>query len=144
MREKTGDVTWSVHLSKPPARVFQYLSTDEGRVQFWAESAIEENGTIMFEFSSGETLDADILATDPPEEFALNYFGSPAIFNLSEDGDGGTILTLTHKEIDNDDRCVMMAGWVSVLLTLKATVNHSVDLRNHNPKLTWENSFVGN
>jgi hypothetical protein len=36
------------------------------------------------------------------------------------------------------------AGWVSVLLALKAAVDFGVDLRNHDPERTWSTGFVDN
>ena len=34
------------------------------------------------------------------------------------------------------------AGWVSVLLALKAAVDFAVDLRNRDPDRTWEDGYV--
>ena len=36
------------------------------------------------------------------------------------------------------------AGWVSVLLTLKAAADFGVDLRNHDPTRTWDQDFADN
>lgn len=38
----------------------------------------------------------------------------------------------------------MIAGWVSVLLALKAAVDFSVDLRNHDPGRTWDQGYADN
>lgn len=144
MATRSTEVTWSVHLDAPPERVYDFLATDEGRARFWAEAAVETDGKIRFEFPSGETYNAEIIATDTPERFVIDYFGNRASFVLREDGNDGTILTLTHHDIDETDRCELMTGWVSVLLALKAAVNYAIDLRNHDPRYTWANNYVGN
>jgi hypothetical protein len=35
-----------------------------------------------------------------------------------------------------------LAGWVSVLLALKAAVDFGVDLRNSDPARRWEDGYV--
>jgi hypothetical protein len=35
-----------------------------------------------------------------------------------------------------------LAGWISVLLGLKAAADFRIDLRNHRPGCTWESGFV--
>ena len=42
------------------------------------------------------------------------------------------------------DRNENIAGWASVLLCLKAAVDHGVDLRNHDPQRAWANGYVEN
>jgi hypothetical protein len=37
-----------------------------------------------------------------------------------------------------------MAGWVSVLLALKAAADFGIDLRNHDPARTWNKGYVDN
>jgi len=80
-----------------------------------------------------------------PRKFGVEYFGgSRATFTLDDDGVGGTDLTLTDEGVPPEDRCEVIAGWVSVLLALKAAVDFSVDLRNHGPARTWEQGFADN
>ncbi len=38
--------------------------------------------------------------------------------------------------VPEEDRTEVIAGWVSVLMALKAAVDFSVDLRNHDPVRT--------
>ena len=38
----------------------------------------------------------------------------------------------------------VIAGWVSVLLTLKAAIDFDVDIRNHDPKRTWDQGYADN
>ena len=42
------------------------------------------------------------------------------------------------------DRVDVTAGWVSVLLALKAAVDFGVDLRNHDPQRSWEHGYAEN
>ena len=66
--------------------VYRALETDEGRASFWAERAIEKDGTIHFTFSNGVTYESRILEREPPHRFSLEYFGGPATFVLAHDG----------------------------------------------------------
>jgi hypothetical protein len=34
------------------------------------------------------------------------------------------------------------AGWLNVLFPLKAYVAHGVDLRNHDPRRTWDEGYA--
>jgi hypothetical protein len=38
----------------------------------------------------------------------------------------------------------VIAGWVSVLMCLKAAVDFGVDLRAHDPEKHWDNGYVEN
>lgn len=81
----------------------------------------------------------------PPYRFAVEYLGgSIATFELAEDGAGGTDLALTDAGVPEKDRIETIAGWLSVLLALKAAVDFSIDLRNHDPRRTWDQGFVDN
>lgn len=138
------ELEWRVHLTSPPARVFHRLSTPDGRESFWAESADETDGVIEFVFPNGQEYRGEIVESDPVERYAIRYFGGLAEFVLVPDGTGGTDLTLRHAGIPADEHGDTAAGWVSVLLSLKAAVDHSVDLRNHDPERTWDAGYVDN
>jgi len=138
-------ICWKLHLHAPAQRVHQMLSTNEGRARFWAESTIEAGDYIDFKFPNGQTWRAKILVNQPPRKYVIAYFGgSITSFELSEDASGGTDLTLTDVGVPLVDRAEVIAGWVSVLLALKATVDFSVDLRNHDPLRSWDDGFVDN
>ncbi len=80
---------------------------------------------------------------DPPASFALEYFGGSEVrFDLAEDGVGGTDLTLTETGIPEPNWAIHLPGWIPVLLGLKAAVDFSVDLRNHDPGRTWDQGYV--
>ncbi|MDX1520429.1 MAG: SRPBCC domain-containing protein [Anaerolineae bacterium] len=138
-------IQWRMHFTSPPEKVYQMLTTDEGRAKFWAESAIETEDGIQFIFPGDYRWLAKILAADPPHRFSLEYYGgSKTSFLLAEDGSGGTDLTLTDEGVPPADRWEVTAGWVSVLMALKAAVDFSVDLRNHDPDRTWQQEFANN
>ncbi len=139
----TAAVKLKVHLCSPPERVFQYLVTDAGRAAFWAESAVARDGVIDFRFANGMKHRGAVLENDPPRRFAVEYFGgSEARFELAADGAGGTDLELTETGIPQDTIHDQRAGWVTVLLALKAAAVFSIDLRNRDPKRTWEDGYV--
>ncbi len=138
-------IRWRVHLHAPPAVVHRMLSTDEGRARFWAEAAIEDNDAIVFTFPNGDVWRGDILEDIPPHRYAVRYYGGCHVtFSLSGDGADGTDLTLTDVGEPAGWRTEVIAGWVSVLLALKAAVDFGVDLRNHNPGRTWDEGFADN
>lgn len=124
------------------------LSTADGRARFWAESAEENVNSdgepfIDFRFSNGEELVSRILDRAHPSRFQISYFaGSRVTFDLQADDSGGTDLTLTEEGVPPDEHDQNKAGWVSVLLGLKAAVDFGIDLRNGDPERTWERGFV--
>jgi hypothetical protein len=121
------------------------LATSEGRAQFWAESAVETNGEIHWVFPNGLSGHSKVIESNFPHRYAVEYFGnSIATFELQDDGAGGTDLTLTDAGVPEKDRIETIAGWVSVLMALKAAVDFSVDLRNHDPHRAWDEGFVDN
>jgi uncharacterized protein YndB with AHSA1/START domain len=141
--EDRSVIRWRVHLASPPERVYAMLATAEGRRRFWAASAEESDGVVEFRFTNGQVLRGRVLERDPPRRFAVEYFGgSAAAFDLAEDGQGGTDLTLTETGVPPGEWEDNRAGWITVLLTLKAAVDFAVDLRNHDPLRAWERGFV--
>jgi hypothetical protein len=63
---------------------------------------------------------------------------------LGEDGRVGTDLTLTDEGVLAADRTEVIAGWVSVLMALKATVDFGADLRTHDADRQWDTGYVEN
>ena len=138
-------IEWRLHLEAPPGRVFAMITTAEGRRQFWAESADETDGTIMFRFPDGSAFESRILESTAPVRFAVEYFGgAKVLFECALDGAGGTDLRLTETGTPPAKRTENIAGWASVLLCLKAAADHGVDLRNHDPQRTWATGYVEN
>ena len=100
---------------------------------------------IHFVFPNGAEWKGRILEKNPPHRFRVEYYGgSITTFELSPDGSGGTNLTLTDAGISAEDRTEVIAGWVSVLMALKASVDFGTDLRNHDPERTWDEGYVEN
>ncbi len=146
MKSKNSHTIWcKAHLSSPKLKVYQMLATDEGRSRFWAESAIETDGAINFEFPNGQNWNGKVIEKNPPHRFAVEYLGkSLTTFELADDGRGGTILTLTDEKVSAEQGVETKAGWVSVLLALKAAADFGIDLRNHDSQRTWDEGFVDN
>jgi uncharacterized protein YndB with AHSA1/START domain len=139
------EIRWRLHLASPPVEVFGLLTTDVGRARFWAESTLEENGIVIFRFPNGISWRGEILERIPPRLFRLEYYGgSVTTFELDDDGAGGTDLLMTDEGVAPGDRDDVLPGWVSVLMALKAAADFGVDLRNHDPKRTWDQGFADN
>jgi uncharacterized protein YndB with AHSA1/START domain len=144
-QDDPSSITWRLHLQSSPEVVYRFLSTDEGRSRFWAESTVETDGEILFQFPDGERWQGRILDAQPNRLYQVEYYGgSVATFLLEPDGEGGTDVTLTDKGVPAAHRLEVVAGWVSVLLALKAAADHGVDLRNHDPQRTWATGYADN
>jgi hypothetical protein len=138
-------IRWKIHLRSSPEVVYAQLSTNEGRAAFWAESAMEQDNVIHFVFPNRAEWKGKILENVPARKFKVEYYGgSITTFDLESDGRSGTDLTVTDQGVPPDDRMEVMAGWVSVLMALKASVDFGFDLRNHDLKRTWDDGFVEN
>jgi uncharacterized protein YndB with AHSA1/START domain len=136
---------WRLCLSAPPDAVYRFLATDNGRARFWAESAVETAGVIAFNFPNGQTASLRILEQAPPHRFVVEYLeGGIVTFELVDDGRGGTDLALTDSGVAEQWYAETLAGWVSVLLALKAAVDFGVDLRNHDPARSWDQGYCDN
>src|SRR5688572_4207127 len=117
-------IVWRLHLASSPETVYQLLDSDEGRARFWAESAVETAGVIDFTFPGNVTWQGRILRRLMPFIFQVEYYGgSITTFTLESDGRGGTDLTLTDEGVPGLHRDEVVAGWVSVLLALKAAAD---------------------
>lgn len=137
-------VKWKIHLSSSPEVVFQFLTSANGREQFWAEKAPEREGVIHFTFPNGESYDSKILHIQPNREFHIEYFNSNLKITLVPLEDNGTDLTLINEGITDSEYLDTHAGWVSVLLNFKAVVDYKIDLRNHDKNRTWDKNYADN
>lgn len=131
-------IVWRVHIDVPVEAVYDALATDAGRASFWAESAVETDGVIHFVFPDGSETSARILHAARPRTFAVEYFGSRVTFRLT----GATDVELVDER--TEDREEVTAGWVSVLMQLKAAIQFGVDLRNHSRERSWDRGYVEN
>lgn len=137
-----GPIRWRMHIMAPPETVFAALDSDRGRASFWAESAVEVDGAIEFRFINGYACRSRVIERKPPHVLTLDYIGGPARFELAADGLGGTDLLLTHEGIPEEAWNEVHAGWLNVLFPLKAWVTHGVDLRNHDPRRSWDQGYA--
>ncbi|MFQ5909038.1 MAG: SRPBCC domain-containing protein [Thermoplasmata archaeon] len=136
-------ICWRIHLRSPPEEVYEALSTAKGRARFWASSAPEKDGVVHFTFPNGDTHRGRVLEKAAPTRFALEYFGGSRVqFELVPDGRNGTDLVMTESEVPPANLPIHVPGWIPVLLGLKAAVDFSVDLRNHDEHRTWEAGYV--
>lgn len=128
----------------PRERVFEALTTDVGRARFWAENSHELDGRITFSFLDHEPVTGRVLEFEHPSIFAVKYFGAEVRFFLEDDGADGTDLRLVSTGTPEAERTEVIAGWVSVLLALKAAVDFDVDLRNHDAGRSWSHGYADN
>lgn len=143
-QNEKGVIRWKMHFTSSRDKVFAALNTAEGRAKYWAESAPENNGQVTFHILNYEPFSGRILQRKPPSLFVIEYFGTIVEFSLQDDGKGGTDLSLVATEVDESIRMEMAAGWVSVLMAMKAAVDHGVDLRNHDEVRAWGDGYADN
>ncbi|MDP8913515.1 MAG: hypothetical protein M3N39_08070 [Pseudomonadota bacterium] len=138
----TRTVQWRLHCRSSPAAVFELLTTDAGRELFWAERSRSEGNAFLLLFPDGSEERCVIRTTRPPWLFGFRYFGSEVEIGLASDGKGGTDLTLINTGVPDAEFEDVHAGWLSVLLPLKAAADFDIDLRNHDPDRTWRELYV--
>ncbi|MCV9386949.1 hypothetical protein [Reichenbachiella ulvae] len=139
-----NQIHWKLHFSSTVDKVYQALNTDEGRSGFWAETAPEIDGHVHFSILNYPTYEAKIIDRKENEYFKIEYFGTEVTFTLRESRQGGTILNMFAFVTNTEAKEEMTAGWVSVLLAMKASVDFGVDLRNHSEIRSWQQGFVDN
>ena len=137
-------IRWKSCLKSAPGKVFLYLTSKEGIEKYWAEKAEKKDGHIQFSFPNKEVYKSKILNQEANKNFPIEYFNSIVDFILSENELGGTLLEVVNSNVKKEDFLANYAGWVSVLMTLKAAVDFEVDLRNHDSQKTWDNDYVDN
>ena len=143
-QSEPGTIRWKMHFTSPINKVFDALTSDAGRASFWAEAAPEHNGRITFHILNYDPFSGAILRCEPPRVFKLEYFGTIVQFTLESDKQGGTDLSLLASGVDEAIRMEMAAGWVSVLMAMKAAVDYGVDLRNHDANRSWKQGYADN
>lgn len=141
---QVGKISWKVHFSSTIEKVYKALSTDAGRKTFWAEETVESAGKVVFTIFNYSPYTATIIEQVEPVLFRIEYFGTDVTFNLLSTEDGGTDLLLTAIVPNEQLKAEMTAGWVSVLMAMKAAVDFGVDLRNHHPERVWDKGFLDN
>jgi uncharacterized protein YndB with AHSA1/START domain len=137
-------IHWRTHLGAPPDRVYDMFATDEGRAKFWAEASEERDGRFLLAFlGEDETVSCEVIERQPPGRFTFRYWdGTRVTVRFVDDGKGGTDLILTETGFPSrEHREENYAGWVAVLMNLKAVLDHGVDLRNHDPERTWKHGY---
>lgn len=139
-----NQIHWKLHFSSPVSKVYQALNTEEGRSSFWAESAPEVEEHVHFQILNYPIYESKIIDRKENEYFKIDYFGTEVTITLRESKKGGTILNLFAFVTDPELKQEMTAGWVSVLMAMKAAVDFGVDLRNHSERHTWGQGFVDN
>ena len=141
---KLHEILLRVHLASTPGQVFNLFATDSGRTSFWASSSQEDGNEIKFIFPNGEVLMSRVLESLPPWRFSFTYFNATTVVVELQETNGGTDLLLRESSVRAEDLVENRAGWISVLLNLKAQADHGVDLRNHDRTRTWDDGYVDN
>ena len=98
-----------------------------------------------FDFPDGTRWAGRILEADPPGRFAVEYLGGTRRrIRARVRRRRRTGLTLVDEGVPDEWESEVRAGWVSVLLALKAAADFGVELRNHDPARTWAQGYCDN
>ena len=144
MKSISGRIELKVHCTSSADKIFHLLDSDEGRKNFWAESTEEINGYIHFTFPNGQQYASKIISKIIHSEFSIIYFDTLVTFQLLGSKDNGTDVKMIHLDVPSEDYADTKAGWVSVLMALKAYADFGIDLRNHSKGKNWDTGFVDN
>lgn len=139
---KTRNIEIRIRVAAAPAAVYERFATDAGRETFLCESSRSRHGRSVLRFPNGESTAMRVTGFAADRRIEFDYFGDSVCVEFRA-GDAGTVVEL-RTAVAARDHAEILAGWVSVLLALKAAVDHGVDLRNHEPALSWDNGFVDN
>ena len=138
----TRSICWRIHCASPPEKIFSLWASDEGRERFLCEQSVSTPDGFALTFPDGTQEHCTQIESAAPRHFGFTYFGSRVMVELRDDGCGGTDLLLTNDGVAEADYEEVHAGWLSVLLPLKAVADFGVDLRNHDPARTWQQGFA--
>ena len=138
------EIRWKMHFKSNINKVYAALTTDQGRASYWAEETVETDDSVEFTILNYPKYRSKVLQKTPPNDFVLEYFGTWVHFSLVETCDGGTDLNLRVRLFDESAKHEMTAGWVSVLMAMKAAVDFGIDLRNHSTERSWQYGYVDN
>jgi uncharacterized protein YndB with AHSA1/START domain len=145
MSSKPPPIEWRLHLKSSPAAVFDFWATDRGRELFWSERSAAGPSGFTLHFVNGQNFDVELVESRSAELFAFRYFGGSSVtISLAPDGSGGCDLHLIEEQIPPAEYSENRAGWVSVLLALKAAADFGVDLRGHDPERSWDQGYADN
>ena len=134
-------VCWRIHCAAPPSRAFLALINPEEQAKYWCERSTHSRAGYVQEFIDGTIAECQVVQRRDAELLVIRYFSSLVEFKLEPAGTG-TDLTLTATEIPPEEWLEVYAGWLNVLLPLKAWLDYGVDIRNHDPSRTWRQRFV--
>ena len=138
-------IEWRVHLNSSPGATYEAWATDPGRERFWAERSEAVPDGFRLSFIGGEVLDVPLVEAIPSRRFVFTYFGGSRVtVEIENDGSGGCDLHLREEGVPLAEHLENYAGWVSVLLGLKAAVDFGIDLRGHDRARSWAHGYVDN
>ena len=139
-----ADVLWRLHLRSSTDRVYSMFATDAGRAAFWAETSTESDDAMILTFvGEPHPLTCAVLERIPSRRFVFRYWEETVVeVEMQNDGLGGTELSVRESGFQTAaHREQNLAGWVSVLMNLKAVVDHGIDLRNHEAAHSWQAGY---
>ena len=120
------------------------LASDKGRERFWAERSHQHGELVALDFPDGSQTSMRVTVVERPTRLVVHYFGSETAFQLKAVDQARTDLEVTVSNVPPKELLDVAAGWVSVLLNLKAVLNCGCDLRNHDAERSWQTGFVDN
>ncbi|MCB2230828.1 SRPBCC domain-containing protein [bacterium] len=141
-----------IEIAASPARVFRAW-TESDEVQAWfpekAESEPKKGGRYYLEFLGGDIADMKFLEFRKPNKVVFTFgdkgetvtvrirkAGKKTICELEQSGMSTSPKSRVHMHMG------CKTGWVFFLTNLKAYLEHGIDLRSHDRRKTYNQSYV--
>lgn len=141
-----------IEIAASPERVFRAW-TEANEVQSWfanrAESEPKKGGRYYLEFLGGDIADMKFLDLRKPSRvvFTFGHKGETVAVKIRKSGKG-TVCELEQAGMSTSPKSRVhmhmgcKTGWVFFLTNLKAWLEHGVDLRSHDKKRSYNQSYV--
>jgi uncharacterized protein YndB with AHSA1/START domain len=131
-------------IRRPAGAVFEAIA-DPGQLSGYftktASRRLEPDATVTWTFADGDCDDLDVTQVVPDERIVFTWkaykvdYSTTVTFDLNETDDGQTVVELSETGWQKDDTSLQSshahcAGWQHMLLSLKAYLEHGIDLRS--------------
>ncbi len=144
--------TLKIAINTAPARLYKAW-TDEKEIVKWftvkAEIEPKKNGRLYFEWLAGDKLTAKVKEVRKNQKFVFPFgsYGEEVEISIKKMGKGSVcILRQYNMKTSPKQRWVMhrgcLEGWTFFLTNLKVWLEHGIDLRSQDPKVSYAQGFI--
>ena len=131
-------------IRKPAGAVFEAIADPTKLSAYFTKTAsgpLKPNATVTWAFADGDCGDLNVTQVVSNDRIVFTWkaykvdYSTTVTFEISEGDDGGTIVELSETGWQKDETSLESshahcAGWQHMLLSLKAYLEHGIDLRS--------------